>query len=238
VEEPGFWKYLSGQRNLEYFARAAGPPEDRAARLGRVGETLRLVGLAEAADKKVKAYSQGMRQRLGVALALLGAPRVLLLDEPTNGLDPQGMREVRLLLRRLADEGTTVFVSSHLLWEVEAMCDRVGVLARGRLVAQGRPAELRSSGDTIRVEVDDAERARRVLATFGAGTVVDEPAERQDGWPPGAAGLRVRVEPPATAADLNAVLVSAGVRVNALVPERASLEEVFLTLVEGADAPR
>jgi ABC-type multidrug transport system ATPase subunit len=238
VEEPGFWKYLSGRRNLEYFARAAGPRDDRAARLGRVSETLRLVGLAEAADKKVKAYSQGMRQRLGVALALLGAPRVLLLDEPTNGLDPQGMREVRLLLRRLADEGTTVFVSSHLLWEVEAMCDRVGVLARGRLVAQGPPAELRVSGDTIRMEVDDAERARRVLATFAAGTLLDESAEAQDLRRPGTGSLRVRVEPPATAADLNALLVSAGVRVNALIPERATLEEVFLTLVEGADAPR
>jgi ABC-2 type transport system ATP-binding protein len=163
---------------------------------------------------------------------------VLLLDEPTNGLDPQGMREVRLLLRRLADEGTTVFVSSHLLWEVEAMCDRVGVLARGRLVAQGPPAELRVSGDTIRMEVDDAERARRVLATFAAGTLLDESAEAQDLRRPGTGSLRVRVEPPATAADLNALLVSAGVRVNALIPERATLEEVFLTLVEGADAPR
>jgi ABC-2 type transport system ATP-binding protein len=142
------------------------------------------------------------------------------------------------LLRRLADEGTTVFVSSHLLWEVEAMCDRVGVLARGRLVAQGPPAELRVSGDTIRVEVDDAEGARRVLATFEAGTVLDEPAGAQGVTGPGTGSLRVRVEPPATGADLNALLVSAGVRVNALVPERATLEEVFLTLVEGADAPR
>jgi ABC-2 type transport system ATP-binding protein len=238
VEEPGFWKYLSGRRNLEYFARAAGPRDDRAARLRRVDEVLRLAGLTEAADKKVKAYSQGMRQRLGVALALLGAPQVLILDEPTNGLDPQGMREVRLLLRRLADEGTTVFVSSHLLWEVEAMCDRVGVLARGRLVAEGPPAELRTQGDTVRVEVDDPDRARRVLAGFAAGTVLSEPAEPQDGWHPGAGSLRVRIDPPAGPADLNAVLVSGGVRVSALVPERASLEDVFLSLVEGADAPR
>ncbi len=238
VEEPGFWKYLTGRRNLEYFARAAGPRDDRAARLSRVDEILRLVGLADAADKRVKAYSQGMRQRLGVGLALLGAPQVLVLDEPTNGLDPQGMREVRLLLRRLADEGATVFVSSHLLWEVEAMCDRVGVLARGRLVAEGPPGELRTAGDIVRVEVDDPERARRVLATFAAGTILGEPAEPQDGWRPEMGSLRVRVQLPATPAELNSALVSAGVRVSALVPERASLEDVFLSLVEGADAPR
>src|SRR5207244_6727026 len=119
-------------------ARAAGRAEDRRLRLARIDDTLRLVWLHEAATKKVKAYSQGMRQRLGIALALLGAPRVLVLDEPTNGLDPQGMREVRILLRRLGDEGVTVFVSSHLLWEVEAMCDRVGALARGRVGPHGR----------------------------------------------------------------------------------------------------
>src|SRR5205823_9250859 len=135
IEEPAFWGYLSGRQNLEYFARAAGPPQDRDQRLARIDETLATVGLAQAANKKVKAYSQGMRQRLGIALALLGRPDLLVLDEPTNGLDPQGMREIRLLLRQLADDGTTVFVSSHLLSEVEAMCDRVGVLSHGRLVA-------------------------------------------------------------------------------------------------------
>src|SRR5213078_4766383 len=102
------------------------------------------------------------RQRLGIALALLGEPELLVLDEPTNGLDPQGMREVRLLLRRLSDGGTTVFVSSHLLSEVEAMCDRVGVLARGRLVAEGPPSSLRAATDRLRIEVDDLERAERV----------------------------------------------------------------------------
>src|SRR5439155_3890759 len=111
-------------------------------RLESVDEVLRLVGLEHAASVKVKAYSQGMRQRLGIGQALLGAPRLLVLDEPTNGLDPQGMREVRRLLRRLADEGVTVFVSSHLLFEVEAVCDRVAVLAQGRLVAEGPPQSL------------------------------------------------------------------------------------------------
>ena len=238
VEEPGFWKYLSGRNNLAYFARAAGPAEDRAARLHRLDETIRLVGLEQAAHKKVKAYSQGMRQRLGIALALLGAPDLLVLDEPTNGLDPQGMREVRVLLRRLADDGVTVFVSSHLLWEVEAMCDRVGVLARGRLVAEGPPAELRTTGDTVRLEVDDPKRARAALRRLRDVALLATAPANQDGGASPERTLWVRVAPPATAADVNAALVSRGVRVSALVPERATLEDVFLSLTEGADVPR
>src|SRR5205807_8242180 len=172
--------------------------------------------------KKVKAYSQGMRQRLGIALALLGAPKVLLLDEPTNGLDPQGMREVRTLLPRLTDDGVTVFVSSHLLSEVEVLCDRVGVLARGRLVAEGPPSALRPSGDRLRVEVDDVERARRAAEAL-PGVSVD------GGQPPGS--LRLSLAPPATAAQVNVALVSAGIAVSALVPEHESLEDVFMELV-------
>jgi ABC-2 type transport system ATP-binding protein len=230
VEEPGFWKYLSGRKNLEYLARAAGPSSDRSRRLGRIDEVLRLVGLEGAAGKRVKAYSQGMRQRLGIALALLGSPELLLLDEPTNGLDPQGMREVRTLLRRLADAGTTVFVSSHLLAEVEAMCDRVGVLAQGRLVAEGTPSELRVAGDAVRVEVDDQEAARRALGSM-SGAVAE-------GDEPGPGSLVVRLSDGVGPAMVNATLVAAGISVSALVPERVSLEDVFLQLVEGHDAPR
>src|SRR5438552_16023187 len=127
--------YLSRRRNLEYSTRAAGPRSEQQARLARIDDVLHTVGLADAANKRVKAYSQGMRQRLGIALALLGEPEMLVLDEPTNGLDTQGTREIRLLLRRLAVAGTTVLVSSHLLWVVEDMFDRVGVLVCGRLVA-------------------------------------------------------------------------------------------------------
>lgn len=228
IEEPAFWSHLSGRRNLEYHAKLAGPVEDRRARLGRIEETLRLVGLEQAGRKRVKAYSQGMRQRLGIAQALLGHPALLVLDEPTNGLDPQGMREVRTLLRRLAGEGTTIFVSSHLLAEVEAMCDRVGVLARGRLVAEGPPADLRPSANRIRLEVDDRARAERVLGGLD-GVAVDGT---------GGPGLVVRLSPPAAAAGVNAALVAAGVGVNALVPEHESLEDVFVSLVEGADVPR
>jgi ABC-type multidrug transport system ATPase subunit len=225
VEEPAFWKYLSGRRNLEYFTRAAGTPEDRHARLGRIDQILRLVGLDDAAGKKVKAYSQGMRQRLGIALGLLGAPELLVLDEPTNGLDPQGMREVRLLLRRLADEGTTIFVSSHLLSEVEAMCDRVAVIARGRLLAEGPPAALRKPAASVRVDVDDSARAVQLLSSMG-GVSVDAPGD---------GALRVRLSAPATSAEVNARLVSGGVAVSALVPEQDSLEDVFVALVERAD---
>ncbi len=234
IEEPAAWKWLSGRRNLEYLARAAGPAADREARLARVEEVLRLVGLADAGGKKVKAYSQGMRQRLGIAAAMLGAPRVLVLDEPTNGLDPAGMREVRLLLRRLADEGTTVFVSSHLLWEVEAMCDRVGVLARGRLVAEGPPASLRRAADRLRIQVDDVARAEILLASIDGVTMI---ADDASGGNRSAIGtLVVRVATPATAAGVNAALVSAGVAVEALVPEAASLEDAFLALVDGREA--
>jgi len=230
IEEPAFWKYLSGRRNLEAYARAAGPAADRDRRLVRVPEVLRLVGLEEAASKKVGAYSQGMRQRLGIAQALLGEPDLLILDEPTNGLDPQGMREIRILLRRLADEGTTVIVSSHLLAEVEAMCDRVGVLAHGRLVAEGAPSELRTLSDSIRIEVGDTARAREVLGGLSGVRIEDEPGIGR--W------LRVRLSDGTTAAAVNRALVSAGVEVGALIPERASLEDVFLSLVEGDDVPR
>jgi ABC-2 type transport system ATP-binding protein len=256
VEEPCFWRYLSGRRNLEYYARAAGPAAERRERLARVDAVLRLVGLEAAAGKRVKQYSQGMRQRLGIARALLGEPEVLVLDEPTNGLDPQGMREVRLLLRRLADQGTTVFVSSHLLAEVEAMCDRVGVLSRGRLVAEGPPSRLRSASARLRVEVDDRERARKVLADL-AGVGEDDAGEPPPGAPerPAAQGpaepqgppepqgpgaLRVRLAPPATAAAVNAALVGAGVAVSALVPEHERLEDVFIELTGeglGGDVP-
>ncbi|MEA2207439.1 MAG: type transport system ATP-binding protein, partial [Blastocatellia bacterium] len=235
VVEPACWRYLSGRTNLEYFARAGGPSADTRGRLGRIEEALARVGLTDAADKKVRAYSQGMRQRLGIALALLGRPDLLVLDEPTNGLDPTGMREMRGLLRELADGGTTVFVSSHLLSEVETMCDRVGVMARGRLVAEGPPGTLRGAVASYRLEVDDAPRALEILQSL-PGIV----AEAVPG------GVRVRAshgaqgddEGDAVPADVNAALVVAGIRVSALVPERDTLEDAFLSLVEGADVPR
>jgi ABC-2 type transport system ATP-binding protein len=233
VEEPAFWKYLSGRKNLEYFARS-GTSGDRAGtkrRLARVDEVLDQVGLGAAADKRVKAYSQGMRQRLGVALALLGAPELLVLDEPTNGLDPTGMRDMRLLLRRLADEGTTIFVSSHLLAEVELMCDRVGVMAQGRLVAEGPPTSLRGPADRSRIQVDDVAKALAVLSHL-PGTDASSPQTEGPGT------LTVKLATGTAPSDVNAALVTGGVRVEALIPERDTLEDVFLDLVEGVDVPR
>lgn len=222
VEEPAFWGYLSGPRNLEYFARAGGPRADVERRLATIDEVLRTVGLGDTGSKKVKAYSHGMRQRLGVAQALMGAPELVVLDEPTNGLDPQGMKDMRALLRRLADEGTTVFVSSHLLGEVEAMCDRVGVLVEGRLVAEGPPARLLEVPDRLMIEVDDRGRALEVLGTF-AGVSVG----------PGRDGpIRVGLTDGATPAEVNAALVGAGVGVNALVRERERLEDFFLAVTK------
>jgi len=141
VESPDFYGYLTGRENLEHFARMVG----RAA-LARVDELAALVHLAERLDDRVSTYSLGMRQRLGIAQALLGRPDLLVLDEPANGLDPAGIHELRALLRRLADErGLAVFVSSHLLGEVEKVCDRIAIVHRGRVIAAGTMAELTAS---------------------------------------------------------------------------------------------
>ena len=137
VGEPGFLPYLSGRENLRLLARLYPNVDDT-----RVEEVLDLVGLREAAARKVKGYSTGMKQRLGLAAALLHRPRLLVLDEPTSGLDPIGMKEMRELLRSLADAGTTIFLSSHLLHEVEQICDRVAILDHGRIVAEGEVKQL------------------------------------------------------------------------------------------------
>lgn len=228
VEEPAFWPYLSGRRNLELLARAGGRTSDTAARLLRLDAVLETVGLTAVATRKVRAFSQGMRQRLGIAQALLGAPELLVLDEPTNGLDPTGMREIRALLRRLADEGVTVFVSSHLLGEVESICDRVGVMAGGRIVAQESPDSLRGRPDRLVVEVGDVARAVGVLDDLHGVTLVGEPE---------ASRLTLAIDG-AAPSDVNAALFRAGVEVRALIPVRASLEDVFHDLVGGDDGPR
>jgi ABC-2 type transport system ATP-binding protein len=141
IEEPAFYPWLSGRANLEVLALCGPPPP-----AGAVDRALDRAGLAPVAGRKVKAYSQGMRQRLGLAAALLRDPDLLLLDEPTNGMDPAGIRELRSLLRSLADGGTTVFLSSHLLGEVELVCDRIAVVRAGRVLAEGTVADLAAAG--------------------------------------------------------------------------------------------
>ena len=159
VENPDLYRFMTGRENLEHFARMLGVP---GAEIERVAE---LVSLEHRLDQRVGTYSLGMRQRLGVAQALLGSPRLLILDEPANGLDPAGIREIRTLLRRLAAErGMAVFVSSHLLGEVELMCDRVAIIHKGRILKEGDVRELISSRREMELRVDDVDRAALLLA--------------------------------------------------------------------------
>jgi ABC-2 type transport system ATP-binding protein len=184
------------------------------------------VGLSHAAGKHVRAYSLGMKQRLGIAGALLTDRDLLVLDEPTNGLDPQGTREVRHLVRSLADGGTTVFVSSHLLAEIEQVCTHAAIMRAGRLVAQGSLDELRAaSGPRIAVETPDVPLAASLLAARGL-----EPTARDDGVD---AALTVEAPP---VEELAATLVGAGVRLRGLAVRSSSLEERFVELTgEGFD---
>jgi ABC-2 type transport system ATP-binding protein len=226
VEEPRFHTHLSGRENLRIIAAARGPDVHE-----RIAPALARVGLAERADEKVKRYSLGMRQRLGVARCLLADPQLLILDEPTNGLDPGGIQEFREMIRAMVDEeGRTVFISSHLLDEVEKICDAAAIVDRGKVVSQGAIADLASGGarDELVLGVDDVELA---LATAGGSELVLE-AHRSD------EGLRVVLAGGAhTAAELNAALVDAGVGVMRLEPVRHSLEQRFLEITSRLDAP-
>ena len=161
VDGPGFVPHLSGRRNLELFWRAGGASLIDA----HLDRALDIADLGTAIDRKVKTYSHGMRQRLGLAQALLGRPDLLVLDEPTTGLDPQQMREIRTVIRDLAADGTTVLLSSHLLAEVEQICDRVAVMNRGSLVAQGAVSDLVGATTTVYLEVDDPPAAVAVLGS-------------------------------------------------------------------------
>jgi ABC-2 type transport system ATP-binding protein len=215
VEGFGFYPYLSGRRNLQVIARYAGV--DRS----RVDEVLEQVDLTARGGDKFKGYSLGMKQRLGVAAALLKDPDLLILDEPTNGLDPEGMADMRGLIRTLGQGERSVVLSSHLLGEVEQICDRVGVIQRGELVVEGTIAELRGQVG-LYVRAAPVAKAREVLADLEGVDAVDTPAG-DDGL------LRLTVDP-SRAAEVNQRLVAAGVAVSELRPAERSLEEVFLQL--------
>jgi ABC-2 type transport system ATP-binding protein len=217
VEEPSFYPHLTGRENLRAAAAIRGP-EAR----DRIDGALHRVGLDKRANDRVKTYSLGMRQRLGVARCLLSDPELLLLDEPMNGLDPGGMLDMRLMIRSLVEEdGRTVFISSHLLDEIEKTCDVAAIIDGGRVIAQGTIEELvATGGGELIVECDDADRALALLA--GEVTVRDLRHEH--------GGLRMTLRAPEQAGDINARLVSAGVTVTRLEPVRHTLEERFLEM--------
>ncbi len=216
IEGPVAYAHLSGRANLRLFD-AAGPGGPRRTRRRRIEEALDRVGLAGIDRRPLRAYSLGMRQRLGLAGALLRSPRLLVLDEPTNGLDPQGIREVRTLLHEVNDAGTTVLLSSHLLSEVEQLCTRIGVVDRGRLVVQEDLAELTRSSGRIALVTPDVDRAVSLLD----GRVESRAGDR----------LLVRHDDPAT---LNASLVADGVRVVEIGPEHRTLESIVLQRMSGS----
>jgi ABC-2 type transport system ATP-binding protein len=218
VEAPRFYPYLSGRRNLELVAALDG---DGAA--GRIGEALDTVDLADRAKDRVGGYSHGMRQRLGIAGALLRAPRLLLLDEPTTGLDPAGMRDMRVLVRRLADQGMTVLLSSHLMGEVEELCDRVAIVRSGNVVYEGGLPEL-IAGTSGRYELRTTDDAR-ALEIARAEPGVEEVAL--------ADGCLSFLAPDAAVPRLSIALGESGVGISALVPRNATLEELFFRMTEG-----
>ncbi len=214
VESPAFYPYLSGRDNLRVIARYAGVPKER------IDSALEQVELADRARDKFATYSLGMKQRLGVAAALLKDPELLILDEPTNGLDPAGMADMRDLIRSLGSGERTVLLSSHLLGEVEQICDRVGVISKGRLIAESTVEELRG-GAALLVAARPLVRAReRVEQLLGA-----ERVEVLDGT------LRLDADP-ATAGRINRELVRANVEVTELHPVERTLEEVFLEMTD------
>jgi ABC-2 type transport system ATP-binding protein len=222
VEAPTFYPYLNGRRNLELLAAFDGGGSP-----AQIGRALETVELADRARDKVAGYSHGMRQRLGIAAALLRQPKLLLLDEPTTGLDPGGMRDMRVLVRRLADEGITIILSSHLLAEVEEVCNRVGIVQSGKLVYEGEISELkRSAGAAYSVQTTDDERA---LAICRAQPGIAD-ARRQDGR------IWFSADEEQAVAALSQALVEGGALIRALQPQTARLEDLFFSLTEASEA--
>jgi ABC-2 type transport system ATP-binding protein len=220
VEAPRFYPYLSARKNLELLAALDGG--DAA---GRIDEVLAIVELSARAKHRVGGYSHGMRQRLGIAAALLRRPRLLILDEPATGLDPAGMRDMRLLIRRLADEGITVLLSSHQLPEVQELCDRVAIVDRGRVVYEGALTDLRRQGGAgYRLRTSDDSRALELMgtqpgvehATAGEHGIGFQAQERDVGA-------------------LSLALGRAGIGILTLTPELATLEDLFFRLTESGD---
>ena len=213
LEDPAFYPRLSAATNLRILARTAG---DRAA-LGRIDTLLERVGLSDRAGDKVRTYSHGMRQRLGLAAALLHDPELIVLDEPATALDPAGIRDVRGMLAALRDEGRTIFISSHLLSEVEQICDEVAVVSKGRMMYQGPLSGLTGGHGRVRVGVERPDEAARIVAERGWTAARDGDDVLVDGAP---------------AAEVNRALAERGLYAHTIAQETRRLEEVFLELTE------
>jgi ABC-2 type transport system ATP-binding protein len=223
VEEPRFYPYLRGRKNLELLAAFDGGESP-----SRIDEVLDVVELSDRAGDRVGGYSHGMRQRLGIAAALLRAPDLLLLDEPTTGLDPGGMRDMRSLVRRLAAGGITVLLSSHQLGEVEEMCNRVAIVRSGRIVYEGGLAELTSSGTT-------GYRLRTTEPSRALGLCRSQPGIEDAQLADGRDEIIFAADEGAVAG-LSVALGEAGVAIMALVPQRPTLEDLFFRFTEGDGA--
>ena len=215
IETPAFYENFSGRRNLQLLASLSGGVQKK-----RVEEVLDLVDLRDRAGDPVKVYSYGMRQRLGIAQALLPTPELIILDEPTNGLDPQGIQQTRTIIRRLRDElNLTILLSSHLLTEIEQLCNRVGIIHEGRLLYEGGPESLVTPIGRYRVKVDDLSRAFNLLTNEPRVTV----SRNGDSF------LRVDADAESMSV-VNALLVGNGIKVYELSPAQETLEDAFLRL--------
>src|SRR2546425_5433058 len=213
VESPAFYLSLSGRDNLRVFARTAGSEDAR-----RIAEVLAMVDLDKRAADKVKTYSLGMKQRLAIAAALLNNPQIIFLDEPTNGLDPAGTVEIRELIQRLGASGHTIFLSSHLLYEVEQVCTEVAILDHGKLVTQGRKTGLLKKDASRLVEVEPFSTLLEIAARFDVSAQVCGPRSATVALPP------------QRTPELAPALVNAGAEIYQMTPQHSSLEQLFLNL--------
>ncbi len=216
MESPGFYPYLSGWDNLKVFARISRNVTDN-----RMKDVLKLVDLADRAQDKFSGYSQGMKQRLAIACALLHDPEFIIFDEPTSGLDPAGMKEIRELLIRLGQEGKTIFLNSHLLHEVELVCDHVAIIKKGKMIASGAPNDLIKHGDTLQIRVTDTDKA---VALLNEEDWVSSITREGD--------LLILKAPAKRATDISALLAQNGVFISEMKAREDSLESFFLELTE------
>jgi len=213
LEDPAFYPRFSARVNLKILARAAGDTDA----FDRIDELLELVGLTDRAGDKVRTYSHGMRQRLGLAAALLHDPELIVLDEPATALDPAGIRDVRALLVKMREEGRTIFISSHLLSEVEQLCDQVAVVSKGRMMYQGPLTGLTTGVGRVRVEIAEVDAAAEALRNLGWTVEREADALRVDGAP---------------AREVNRALAERGLFAHGIAEEGRKLEDVFLELTE------